>query len=131
MNKAAAAMCKLHQIADHHLLGTGSWPACGESVPAFFRTIRDLGLDEEVQATPGNTRSTQLGNEVLVNLMTVFAGCWDLSDIPSILADLGYISESDAEELWELPSDAEFERRLRFLVYRAYLDFCNHSELSN
>ena len=95
------AICKLQEIADHHLLGPGGWPACGESVPAFFRTIRDLGLDEAVQG--GFTRSTTLGNELSVELMTVFAGCWDSVNVPNILAEHGYIEWSEAEELWELP----------------------------
>jgi hypothetical protein len=126
MTKAAAAIRKLHEIADHHLFGSGGWPASGESLSAIFRTIRDLGLDEEVHDGLGTTRSTPLGNEVSVDLMISFAGCWELSEIPSILVDRGYIDWKEAEELWELPL-SEFERRLRFLVVRAYLDFCNHT----
>jgi hypothetical protein len=121
----AAAICKLHEIADYHLLGSGGWPASEESLSAFFRTIRDLGLDEDVHEF-GATRSTPLGNEVLVDLMTVFAGCWELADIPFFLADHGYIDSNEAEELRELPL-SDFERRLRFLVNRAYVDFCGHS----
>jgi hypothetical protein len=130
MSKAATAICKLHEIADHHLLGSGGWPASEESLSAFFSTIRDLGLVEDVHDDIGSTRSTPLGNEVLVDLMTVFAGCWELSDIPPILADHGYIDWNEAEELWDLPL-SDFERRLRFLVNRAYVDFCGHSTRVN
>lgn len=122
------AICKLQEIADHHLLGPGGWPACGESVPAFFRTIRDLGLDEAVQG--GFTRSTTLGNELSVELMTVFAGCWDSVNVPNILAEHGYIEWSEAEELWELP-ESEFEPKLRLLVVRAYREFRGRSKLPN
>jgi hypothetical protein len=122
----AAAIRKLHEIADHHLLGSGGWPASEQSLSAIFRTIRDLGLDEEVHDGRGTTRSTPLGKEVSVDLMTLFAGCWELSEIPSMLVDRGYLNWKEAEELCALPS-SDFERRLRLVVVRAYLDFCNHS----
>lgn len=122
----AAAIRKLHEIADHHLLGSGGWPVSEESLSAIFRTIRDLGLDEEVHDGRGTTRSTPLGNEVSVDLMILFVGGWELSEIPSMLVERGYINFEEAEELCALPS-SDFERRLRFVVVRAYLDFCNRS----
>ena len=60
MNKAAI-ICKLHEITDHYLLGAGTWPADREFLPAFFRTVRELGLDEDVPESPRTTRSTALG----------------------------------------------------------------------
>ena len=47
MNKAAV-ICKLHEIADHYLLGGGIWPPHWEFLPAFFKTVRELGLYEDV-----------------------------------------------------------------------------------
>jgi hypothetical protein len=126
----AAAIRKLHEIAEHHLFGSGGWPASGESLSAIFRTILDLGLEEEVHNGRGTMRTTPLGKEVSVDLMTAFAGCWELSDIPFILEDGGYITSKEHEELWELPR-SDFERRLRLLVVRAYLDFCKHSTRVN
>ena len=63
MNKAAI-ICKLHEITDHYLLGAGTWPADREFLPAFFRTVRELGLDEDVPESPRTTRSTALGKEL-------------------------------------------------------------------
>jgi hypothetical protein len=129
MNKTAA-ICKLHEIADHRLLGSGGWPACGEFVSAFFKIISDMGLEEELHDGFGTARSTSLGDEVSINLMTMFAGCWDLFEVPDILERHGYIDSFEADELCELP-DHEFEQRLHSLVYRAYLKFSGKSKWIN
>jgi hypothetical protein len=124
MNKTAI-MSTLHEVADYRLFGSVGWPACGESIAAFFRTIRALGLEEAVD---GTMRYTSLGNEVSVELMTVFAGGWHLFDIPYILADGGYIEWDEMEELCDLP-ESEFEAKLRLRVTRLYLDFCGRFKL--
>jgi hypothetical protein len=129
MNKTAA-ICKLHEIADYRLLGSGDWPAQGDSVAAFFRITRDLGLREDAQGTVGMTRSTPLGVELNVNLMTVFAGCWEFTKIYGILHNYEQIDWSEAEELWRLPK-LEYEQRIHSVVYRVYRDFCGHSKWLN
>jgi hypothetical protein len=128
MNKTAA-ICKLHEIADYRLLGSGGWPAYGESVPAFFRMTRDLGLYEEVQGSVGNW-STPLGTKLNVQLMTVFAGCWELSKIPGILCSHELVDLAEALELWQLPK-LEYEQKIHSLVYRVYRNFCGHSRWLN
>jgi hypothetical protein len=60
MNKAII-IGTLHEIADHYLLGSGTWPANREFLPAFFKTVRELGLDEDVPDSPRTTQSTALG----------------------------------------------------------------------
>jgi hypothetical protein len=125
-----AIICKLHEIVDHYLLGSGTWPAHWDLLPAFRKTIRDLGLDEEVPDSPGTTRSTPLGKELKLDLMMAFVGAWDLSEIPYVLVEHGYIEEIQAEELWT-DSLVDFERKLRWLVLRAYYDFCNRSKWAN
>lgn len=122
MNQTAAALCKLHAIADHRLLGTGGWPASEEETAAFFKITEDLELAEDAPMA--------LGFEVSIDLMTVFAGCEMLAHIPEILEHYGYINSSEADELWELPF-TERETRLHSLVYRAYRDFCGHSKWLN
>jgi hypothetical protein len=59
MNKASV-ICKMHDIADHYLLGAGTWPINRECLAPFFKTVRGLGLDEDVPDSPGTTRSTAL-----------------------------------------------------------------------
>jgi hypothetical protein len=70
----AAIICKLHEITDHYLLGAGTSPADGEFLPAFFRTVRELGLD--VPESPRTTRSTALGKELKLELLMAFVGAY-------------------------------------------------------
>jgi hypothetical protein len=126
----AAVICKLHQITDHYLLGAGTWPADRERLPALFRTVRDLGLYEDVAGHPGTTQSTALGKELKLDLVMAFVGARDIWEIPYILEENGYLEESEAEELCTGPL-MEAERKLRWYVLRAYLNFCNRSHLSN
>ncbi|MGY4348686.1 hypothetical protein ACVWXM_005153 [Bradyrhizobium sp. GM7.3] len=46
MNKMSI-ISELHKITDQCLLGAGSWPA-EEMLPAFWKTLKDLGLYEDV-----------------------------------------------------------------------------------
>jgi len=121
----AAVICKLHEIADHYLLGAGTWPLIG-NLPTFFKTVRELGLDEDVPDSPGTSRWIALGNELNLDLLMAFVGAWDIWEIPYILEEYGYIKESQAEELCAGPL-VEAERKLRWYVLQAYLQFCNHS----
>ena len=126
----AAIICKLHEITDHYLLGAGTWPADREFLPTFFKTVRELGLDEDVPDSRGSTRSTALGKELNLDLLMAFVGAWDIWEIPYILEEYGYLEESEAEEFCTGPL-TEAERKLRWYVLRAYLNFCNRSHLSN
>jgi hypothetical protein len=53
-----------------------------------------------------------------------FVGAWDIWEIPYILEANGFLEEREAEEL-------EAERKLRWYVLRAYLNFCNRSQFLN
>lgn len=129
MNKAAI-ICRLHEITDHYLLGAGSWPAKGELLAPFWKTIRDFGLEEDVPGRPGNTRSTALGKELNLDLVMAFVGAFDLWEIPYVLESSGYLEESEADELYSAaPGDAQLE--IRRYVLRAYFNFCNRSKLLN
>jgi hypothetical protein len=129
MNKVAI-ICKLHEIADHYLLGSGSWPAHRKFLPVFRKTVRELGLDEDVPEMPGTTQFTALGKELNLDLFMAFVGDWDLWEIPFILEDNGYLERSEADELYNGPP-LEAERKIRWYVLRAYLKFCNRSSLLN
>jgi hypothetical protein len=129
MNKGAI-VCKLHEITDHYLLGAGEWPADREFLTTFWKTLRRLGLEEEVPNSPGTTRWTDLGKELNLDLLMVFVGAWQMWEIPYILEDYGYLEETEAEELCTGPL-METERKLRWYVLRAYLEFCNRSYFVN
>jgi hypothetical protein len=129
MNKVAV-ICKLHQITDHYLLGEGTWPADAEFLATLWKTLRQLGLEEDVPNSPGSTRWTDLGKELNLDLLMVFVGAWHMWEIPYILEDYGYLEETEAEELCTGPI-METERKLRWYVLRAYLEFCNRSYFVN
>ena len=97
---------------------------------AFFKVVRRQGLEEEVADSPGTIRSTALGKELKLDLLMAFVGAWELSEIPYVLEEHGYIDGSQATELCACPL-VEIERKLRWHVFRAYLQFCNHSHLPN
>ncbi|SRR6266702_1190494 len=71
MNKTFV-VSKLHEITDYYLLGLGTWPLNSESLPAFFKTIRTLGLNEDVPESRercGQPRSAQSSSSIC---------CWRL-----------------------------------------------------
>jgi hypothetical protein len=129
MNKAAI-ICKLHEITDHYLFGGGIWPPHWEFRPAFFKTVRELGLYEDVPDSPSTTRLTALGNELKLDLAMAFVGAFDLWDIPYVLESNGYLEESEAEELCWGPL-TQAERKLHGYVLRAYFRFYNRSKPLN
>jgi hypothetical protein len=97
---------------------------------AFRKTVRELGLKEDVPEMPGTSRFTALGKELNLDLFMAFVGAWELWKIPFILEDYGYLEESEADELYNGPP-SEAERKIRWYVLRAYLKFCNRSSRLN
>jgi hypothetical protein len=47
----AAAICKLHEMADYCLLGEGTWPLQREGLEVFNKIVRKLGLDEAMNVS--------------------------------------------------------------------------------
>jgi hypothetical protein len=129
MNKAAIA-CKLHEIADDYMFGTAKWPMEGGALATFSKMLKELGLEEDVPGTPGNIRSTTLGQEMCVGLINVFDGAHEIGEIPLILEWSGYLEEQEADELMSGPQD-DVELRILPYVLRAYKRFCNRSGLLN
>jgi hypothetical protein len=125
MNKAAI-VCKLHEIADHYLFGTGPWPPDREVLAPLWKTLKELGLEEDVPGRAGSTQFTALGKELNVELMMAFVGAFDLWEIPYILESSGYLDEAEADTLYSA-SPAHPEYMIRQYVLRAYFRFCNRS----
>ena len=130
LNKAD--ICRaLHNAAEFHLFGAGSWPADRESSSAFWKMLDDFGLTTVVSdGKPGTIQYTALGVELNVELMSVFAGAVGLWDIPLILDLMGHLDDEEAETI-----DASISRHpehvIRQLVRRVYFKFCNPSKLLN
>jgi hypothetical protein len=118
----AAIICQVHKITDYYLLGPGTWPLDRDLLPAFLKTMRELGLDEDVPDSPGTTQSTSLGKELKLDLLMAFVGAWDIWEIPYILEANGFLEVPEAEELYNGPP-LEAERKIRWYVLRAYLKF--------
>jgi hypothetical protein len=130
MNKAEITG-RLHQIADHLLLGAGNWPLSSERLEEFWKWVRECGLEEDApDSGPGATQASALGREINLYLMMTFIGAFEIWEIPSILESKGYITEAEADELWELPPD-DAEALIQRYVVRAYLQFCNRTKLAN
>jgi hypothetical protein len=107
--------------------GDDIWPADRENLQAFFKTVRDLGLDETVAGQSGATQPTALGRELKLDLMMAFVGATDMWEIPGILEDHGYIDDIDVETL----ICGGGKRRIKWLVRRSYFEFCNRTERTN
>ena len=89
----AAIICKLHEITDDYLLVSAKWPMEGEAIATLWKTLKELGLEEDVPGTDGHIQSTALGRELSVDLMIAFVGAHELWEIPFILESNGYIEE--------------------------------------
>jgi hypothetical protein len=122
---------KLHEVADFQLLGGGTWPANRESATSYRKMLRELGLEEDAPEIPGDTRSTALGSELNVDLMTVFAGTWCIWDVPYVLEKNGYLEPEEEDAIYEASSEEGVERLIHRYVLRAYLKFSNHSRFPN
>lgn len=69
---------KLHEIADYHLFGPGSWPADEEALAALWRVHRQYGLSEAVPEKEETFRDSAIGIECHLEMMTIFTGALEL-----------------------------------------------------
>ena len=128
----AEAICKLHEIADYCLFGEGTWPADREGLPAVLRTVRELGLDEDVPDEFATSRCTALGSELQLHLMMAFIGAWEIEEVPYVLENYGYIDHTELEALWSNScSWSETERKIKSMARRAYSQLRNRSQRVN
>ena len=96
----------------------------------FWRLLKELKLDEDVLDSPSTTRTTVLGKELQVEAFMAFVGAFNIWEIPTILEDAGYITEAEANAIFEVKAKRP-NRVMRRLVLKAYLKFCNHSKYLN
>jgi hypothetical protein len=115
------AVCYLHAIISYHLIGPGDWPADEEP------RLELLEIIENLHESLGVWEITALGRKIPLDLMMVFAGCWEFNEIPIILANYDCIAWDEAEALEDFHG-AEYELEVHAVVSRAYLDFCRNSK---
>src|SRR5947209_6907476 len=111
---------QLHLIIDARLFGTAAWPVDRESASRLQATLLRMGLVEEVPGRSDTWRNTSLGNELRIDLLEVFMGCWDECEIPMILEQYGLIEEQEVHRLWRvLKAGAGWERTFKDCVRQA------------
>jgi len=120
---------QLHAIAYTRLFGDGPWLADRESGSALSRTFLDMALEEAVPENPGASRSTSLGKELKIELLSTFAGHWEPYDLIYNLEEHVLLTEEQADQLRrQLDRGADPEAVLRPYVQRAYVKYygrCN------
>lgn len=123
---------ELHALVRERLFGTGGpWLADIVANTAIRRKLdEDWKLRLDCIGPVRGFKNTPLGEELHVELMSVFAGHWEPAEIPEILHSHRLISESEMHDVydrWE--SGEDIEALLLPLVRRAYKTFMQAPEL--
>ena len=129
MNKSDVCR-ELHNAAEFHLFGPGSWPADKEAAGAFWKLLDDFGLTAAVPDEPRVIEYTPLGLELNAELMMIFAGATNLWDIPLLLDLMGYLDDEEADAIYNTTSQHP-EHVIRRHVLRVYFKVFNRSNILN
>jgi hypothetical protein len=122
MNKAQI-IAELENMVVARLFNRQPWLADRETNSAYHRKLIQMGLLEQVWDKPQTWRNTRLGNELDVDLLSVFMGHWDEWEVPMILQEYHLIDKSEADLIYENMTEANAECVLSGYVKRAYLDY--------
>ena len=123
---------ELHAMVHSRLFGRRPWLADREACDAIRRKLHDLGLEEEVPGQPGSTQETNLGKELLTELMMVFMGLWDECDIPMILEGHGLIDKLELDQIYDkFEAGVDPEHVMLPIVRQAYLKLFNAPQILN
>ena len=113
-------MQQLHEMVDHHLFESTTWPADRESVVGFNRFLEQMALTERVAGTDNTFRFTVLGRDCGLPLAHYLIGAHEPTEIPESLQYLGLIDEDEAESAYSLLEGPDFLKCVEKLVRRAY-----------
>ena len=122
MNKAQI-IAELENMVAARLFSGRLWLADRETNSAYHRKLIQMGLLEQVCDKPQTWRNTRLGNELDVDLFSVFMGHWDEWEVPMILKDYQLVDDAEAEALYARLDKADAESVLIGYVKRAYFDY--------
>jgi hypothetical protein len=123
---------ELHALLHERLFGGGPWLAEAEICHTIFAKFVELGLEEQVSEKSGSWRATALGRELNSQLLMVFAGVWDDSDIPMILEEYGLLSEEETTEIYERFEGGESSEVLLLpIVRRAFFQHFGTNAIVN
>lgn len=127
MDKGAIT-ARLNAMVDERLFSERQWPAGWEDCDGMRSVFEKLGLKEAVPGREHQTRNTELGNELKLDLVMAFVGLWVEWEIPGILEEYGLVDEYEEERLYELLAYGKNpEQVLRRRVQKAYRDYYNPS----
>jgi hypothetical protein len=124
----ARVIADVHMMAMTRLFSSESWLPDREACGAISKKLEDLGLEERVSPDSDDMTSTPLGKELELDLIMVFVGLWDNSEMPWILEKYGLIDRIDEFRIYDrLEFSDDPERVLRPIVQKAYQDYYNPS----
>ena len=121
MSKAEIVV-ELETMVTHRLFGCHRWLADQETCSAVHQKLIKMGLLEHISSD--TWQNTPLGTELDIDLLLVFRGLFEVSEVPLILEHYGLIDEPERDSLLECMSmDANPEFILFGFVRRAYFDY--------
>jgi hypothetical protein len=121
MSKAEIVV-ELEAMVSHRLFGCQRWLANQETVSAINQKLIKMGLVERISSD--TWQNTPLGKELDVDLLLVFMGFFEASEVALILEHHGLIDERELDSLCEcMSADADPEFVLFGYVRRAYFDY--------
>ena len=121
MSKAEIVV-ELDAMVSRRLFGCHEWLAEPETVSAVNQKLITMGLIEHISSDTWQV--TPLGTELDIDLLLVFMGLFEASEVPLILEHYGLIDERELDSLYDCMSmDAEPEFILFGYVRRAYFDY--------
>jgi hypothetical protein len=122
---------ELHALVRERLFGPGPWLADIVANAAICRKLQDdWKLWLNCISPDRCLKNTPLGDELHVELMSVFAGHWEPGEIPEILRSHRLISEPEMRDVYDRWENGEnLEDLLLPLARRAYLTFMQAPEL--
>src|SRR6185436_9055771 len=92
-------LAEIETLASARLFGPGPWLADKEPTDWLHQRIQQMGLEEPVPGRADCCRNTALGNELDVDLLTVFLGLWGEWDALYVLTDRGFIDEQEVDHI--------------------------------
>src|SRR5262249_13086892 len=123
MNRAEI-ISELEAMVSTRLFSCRPWLSDRETFSAVNRKLIQMGLVERVSVEPDTWRYTPLGKELDVELFEVFVGLIAEWDAAMILAEHGFIDESEFDFIcMRLAAKADGDLVLKGYVIRAYFAY--------